>query len=105
MKQVIGIATTTCPNEKTANSIVGSLLTEDLIACGQVEGPMETNYKWNGKLVREKEWRVTIKFAPKKRKDVETRILSCTLIKYRNGYVGKLLQVNCIVNGYMTQSK
>jgi len=73
MKQVIGIATTTCPNEKTANSIVGSLLTEDLIACGQVEGPLETNYQWKGKVLREKEWRVTIKFAPKKRKEVETR--------------------------------
>jgi periplasmic divalent cation tolerance protein len=73
MKQVIGIATTTCPNEKSANSIVGSLLKENLIACGQVEGPVKTNYLWKGKLVRENEWRVTMKFALDNRNELENR--------------------------------
>jgi periplasmic divalent cation tolerance protein len=75
MKQLIGIATTTCPNEKAASSIVGSLLKENLIACGQVEGPVKTNYLWKGKLVSEDEWRVTMKFALEKRKELESRTI------------------------------
>lgn len=75
MKQVIGIATTTCPDEQTASRIVESLLAESLIACGQVEGPIESAYFWKGKLCKESEWRILMKFAPKQAQQLETRLM------------------------------
>ena len=75
MKQVIGIATTTCPNKKTASSIVESLLSDDLIACGQVEGPIESTYFWNGKLAVETEWRILMKFSVKGISQLEKELM------------------------------
>jgi periplasmic divalent cation tolerance protein len=75
MKQVIGIAITTCPDKKTASSIVESLLADGLIACGQVEGPIESTYFWNGKLTKETEWRVQMKFVPKKIQQLEEEVM------------------------------
>ena len=75
MKQVIGIATTTCPDEQTASRIVETLLAESLIACGQVEGPIESAYFWKGKLCKESEWRILMKFAPKQAQVLETRLI------------------------------
>ena len=74
MKQVIGIATTTCPDEQTASRIVESLLAESLIACGQIEGPIESAYFWKGVLCKESEWRILLKFAPKQARQLETRL-------------------------------
>ena len=75
MKQVIGIATTTCPDKETASSIVESLLADGLIACGQVEGPIESTYFWNGKLNKEPEWRILMKFAPEKTQQLERELV------------------------------
>ena len=75
MKQVIGIATTTCPDKKTALRIVESLLADGLIACGQVEGPIESTFFWKGKLSKEPEWRILMKFVPKKIKQLESEVM------------------------------
>ena len=75
MKQVIGIATTTCPDKETASNIVESLLADGLIACGQVEGPIESTYFWNGKLTKELEWRMLLKFAPEKTQQLEGEVM------------------------------
>lgn len=62
MKHRIGIGITTCPDENAALEIVESLLRSNLIACGQVEGPLKSIYRWDGRLNRETEWKVTLKF-------------------------------------------
>ena len=62
MKHRIGIGITTCPEENTALEIVESLLRSNLIACGQVEGPLKSIYCWGGRLNHETEWKVTLKF-------------------------------------------
>ena len=52
-----------------------SLLTEGLIACGQVEGPIEAAYIWKGKKCKESEWRILMKFAPNLARNLELRLI------------------------------
>lgn len=75
MTTVIGIGMTTCTNKKTATGIVGTLLLEGLIACGQIEGPIESSYFWDGKLNTEPEWRIVLKFSLDKAKKLEEKLI------------------------------
>ena len=58
----IMIGKTTVSSKKDAENIVRKLLESNLIACGEIEGPISTIYRWNEKIVEDKEWRVTVKF-------------------------------------------
>ena len=62
MKKEIGIGVTTCSSNEVALRIVNELLSAKLIACGQIEGPIESIYRWEGKLEQETEWKITMKF-------------------------------------------
>ena len=44
-----------------ADAIVGTLLDERLVACGQRLGPVVSDYRWRGTLVRADEWLVLLK--------------------------------------------
>ncbi|HUD17514.1 MAG TPA: divalent-cation tolerance protein CutA [Acidimicrobiales bacterium] len=44
-----------------ADSIVESLLSEHLVACGQRSAPMISRYWWKGRLERAEEWLVLLK--------------------------------------------
>lgn len=63
------IGWTTLPTKEDAQSIIKKLVELDLVACGQVSGPLESYYKWNNKLETDIEWRVTLKYS--KEKDFE----------------------------------
>ena len=58
----IGVAVTTCSSKESASRIVNDLLRKNLIACGQVEGPIESTYQWKGNIEKETEWRISLKF-------------------------------------------
>lgn len=59
---MIKIGVTTCGSKKEARELVASLLKKRLIACGQVEGPIISMYTWSGKLRKDQEYRITVKF-------------------------------------------
>tara|TARA_B100000902_G_scaffold307924_1_gene296902 strand:- start:355 stop:675 length:321 start_codon:yes stop_codon:yes gene_type:complete len=65
-KKEIGVAVTTCSSKESASRIVNDLLRKNLIACGQVEGPIESTYQWKGNLEKDTEWRISLKFDPGK---------------------------------------
>ena len=44
-----------------ADTIVGSLLAERVIACGQRIGPVLSRYWWSGRIERSDEWLVLVK--------------------------------------------
>ena len=44
----------TCPNQRVANSIAEKAVEQRLAACGNVEGPMMSTYRWKG--VIEQSW-------------------------------------------------
>ena len=58
----LGVGLTTCQNKESAKALIRSLLNKNLIACGQINGPVTSIYSWNGKLTESEEWRVVMKF-------------------------------------------
>jgi len=59
----IMIGMTTLSSKKDAQNIVHKLLESNLIACGEIEGPFLTIYRWDEKIVEDDEWRVCVKFS------------------------------------------
>ena len=74
MKREIGVGVTTCSNKEVALRIINELLSAKLIACGQIEGPIESIYRWEGKLEKENEWKITLKFDLGKQGEIEENI-------------------------------
>ena len=67
---IIMVGWTTVTSKKDAQNIVHNLLESKLIACGEIEGPYTAIYRWNGKIVKDDEWRVCVKFP----RSLKTRI-------------------------------
>ena len=48
--------TTTLPDRAAAERVAASLVEERWVACAQVGGPVESIYRWQGKVERATEW-------------------------------------------------
>lgn len=57
---MIQIVTTTATKEQ-AQQIAEMLVERYLVACVQIVGPIESFYRWEGKVERSEEWRVEAK--------------------------------------------
>ena len=53
--------TTTTATEEDARRIAASLVEQRWAACVQIEGPLESVYRWQGKMEQTQEWRCTVK--------------------------------------------
>jgi periplasmic divalent cation tolerance protein len=60
MKSFIQISTTTESKEQ-AQKIARSLVEQKLAACVQISGPIESTYRWKGKVENAQEWLCLIK--------------------------------------------
>lgn len=61
-------------NKKKAEEIATHLLKKKLTGCVQVLGPVESQYWWEGKIVKDKEWLILIKTSEIFYKKVEKEI-------------------------------
>ena len=48
--------TTTWPDREAADRAAALLVGERLAACGQIEGPIDSTYRWEGAVERATEW-------------------------------------------------
>ncbi len=60
MKSFIQVSTTT-ENKEDAQRIVRYLVEQKLAACVQITGPIESTYRWKGKVETASEWLCLIK--------------------------------------------
>ncbi|HEX7448584.1 MAG TPA: divalent-cation tolerance protein CutA [Pirellulales bacterium] len=51
----------TTPTPEVAQAIAERLLADRLAACVQIAGPIESRYRWQGKLEVAQEWQCTVK--------------------------------------------
>ncbi len=72
-KTVMILIYTTCKDKKEAEKISLHLIGRKLAACTNYF-PINSMYKWKGKLVKDKEFAVVIKTQPKHFKSVESEI-------------------------------
>jgi len=61
VSEAIRVALTTLPDREAANRLAAALVDEGLAACAQVEGPVTSHYRWEGRACREEEWRLVLK--------------------------------------------
>jgi periplasmic divalent cation tolerance protein len=69
------VITTTAGTRADAEQIAAKLVGEQLAACVQVSGPIESTFPWEGKQQTSTEWLVTIKTLATKFTAVERAIL------------------------------
>ncbi|MDF1836477.1 MAG: divalent-cation tolerance protein CutA [Planctomycetota bacterium] len=55
------VVLTTCADGESARSLVQALVGEKLVACAQVQAPVQSHYRWEGKLCEESEVPVQLK--------------------------------------------
>lgn len=56
---------TTTPQHAQATQIAEALIEKSLAACVQIEGPIDSIYRWKEAVEREQEWRLSIKTTSK----------------------------------------
>ena len=79
MDEIIQVVTTV--NEKAyAEQLAGELIERGLAACAQVGGPVESVYRWHGKIERQNEWKCIVKTTRGRFDDVASAI--CELHPY-----------------------
>ncbi len=70
----IAIVTTTVAEQEQARSLAQTLVSEHLVACAQIEGPLESIYWWDGKLDHALEWRLVLKTTVKREPQLRQRV-------------------------------
>ncbi len=73
MEEIIEVVST-FPSKEDAEKVAELLIRESLAACVQLQGPVESIYRWKGKVERDKEWILTIKTKMSLYGDVEKLI-------------------------------
>ena len=72
---MLTLVLTTVGNQSDALSL-SNLAVEAGAACAQVDGPVQSVYRWEGRLESSEEWRVLIKVVPGQLPGVRDRVLS-----------------------------
>ena len=65
---------TTLPDRAAAERLAAALVEERWAACGQVVGPVESTYRWQGKVERATEWYCHLKTTLARAPGVAARI-------------------------------
>jgi len=68
------IAFVTAPNEEEAKRIAESLVSEQLAACVNLVGGVESIYRWEGKVARDREVLLIIKTTGGRYEELERRV-------------------------------
>lgn len=65
---------TTTPNAELAHQIAEHLVSQQLVACGQIDGPITSVYRWQGVVHRDQEFRLLCKTHAKHIDSIEREI-------------------------------
>jgi periplasmic divalent cation tolerance protein len=69
------IAWTTVANRADAERLAAEAIVHNLAACAQIEGPIVSHYRWQGKVERAEEFRICFKCRPNHLELLEKRVL------------------------------
>ncbi|MCH6255773.1 divalent-cation tolerance protein CutA [Puniceicoccaceae bacterium K14] len=69
------ICLTTTNSRDEAAQIAKVAIEEQLAACAQIEGPIQSTYFWNGKVCSDEEFRIVFKTLESKLNDLENAVL------------------------------
>ena len=66
----------TCGSEEEASKIAHALVDERLAACANIISPIRSIYRWQGKILDEREWLLVVKTRETRFQDLEKRVKS-----------------------------
>ncbi len=69
--EAVWVGWTTVADAATARRLAEGLVGEGLAACVQIDGPVESHYRWAGALERAAEHRLVVKFAGARAAEIE----------------------------------
>ena len=69
------VAWTTVANRADADRLADGAVERGLTACVQVEGPIDSTYRWEGKVAHSVEFRLTFKCLPARIAELEAFVL------------------------------
>jgi len=70
------IAWTSVATRDDADRMAADVVRRGLAACVQIDGPVVSHYRWQGKAERAEEFRLTFKCLAEQRNDLERHVLS-----------------------------
>jgi periplasmic divalent cation tolerance protein len=70
------IAWTTVATRGDADRIAADAIAQNLALCVQIEGPITSHYRWEGRDAREEEYRLSFKVLPSHAKALEAHVLA-----------------------------
>jgi len=74
MNQDLIIVQTTVNQNEIAESLARKVIESQLAACAQIEGPIQSIYRWKQQIQSEQEWRINFKTIPSLLSQLETLI-------------------------------
>lgn len=69
------IAWTTVASRAAAEQIARLVVEHHLAVCAQIDGPVSSVYRWQGKVEQTEEWRITFKCSPEQLAPLEARVM------------------------------
>ena len=66
----IRVALTTFSSKENATNVVTKLIQKKLVACAQIEGPIQSSFFWENNYNQTSEWRVVLKFSKAKENEL-----------------------------------
>ena len=69
------VAWTTVANRTDGDRLAAAAVERGLAVCVQIEGPVTSHYRWQGKVERNEEFRLTFKCLPARLAELETFVL------------------------------
>lgn len=70
------IAWTTVGSRPDADRLATDAVAQGLAACVQIDGPINSHYRWQGKPERSEEFRLTFKCVPDRLRALQDRVLT-----------------------------
>src|SRR5690606_390585 len=67
---------TTVETREQADTLARELVEARLVACVQVEGPIRSTYRWQGRVQQGDEYRLTVKYVAQRQAEIETWLLT-----------------------------
>lgn len=69
------IAWTTVSSAAEAEKIAADVIASNLAVCVQIDGPVSSHYRWDGRPTKDQEYRLMFKLLQSHRKPLEERVL------------------------------
>ena len=67
---------TTVETREQADALAREMVEARLAACVQVEGPIQSTYRWQGRVKQGEEYRLAVKYVAQRQAEIETWLLT-----------------------------